>query len=288
MKTPPPFPGPAAAIWLTLLASFSALFFMALVASGGDEQIGTTAAAVGLAFGFGGVGTIAARAVPPPQAERLGLRGFRLGFLPPILLFLPTAILCSEIDNVAKVWLQPPDADAIQQRVAERLRLDDWLSAAETVILTVGIAPVIEEFFFRGVLQQGLVARLGALRGLALTALLFGVGHGSPELSAASWLVAASGTFLYGVAFGLLRLWSGSLLAPILLHMAVNGVGLLGIAFAEALPIPGYNAAGEHTPAFVLALSLASVGLAVWLGVRASRSEPPPAAPVRSGESAAG
>ena len=41
----------------------------------------SSAEALGLVVGFGGVGTLAARQVPPPQAERLGLRGMRLRFL---------------------------------------------------------------------------------------------------------------------------------------------------------------------------------------------------------------
>ncbi len=32
----------------------------------------------------------------------------------------------------------------------------------ETLIVAVGLIPVIEEWFFRGVIQQGLVASLGA------------------------------------------------------------------------------------------------------------------------------
>jgi membrane protease YdiL (CAAX protease family) len=267
-----------------VLGSFSAFFVVAMIAAAGGPELGATAVAFGIAIGYGGVGTIAARAVPPPQPERIGLRRFRLRFLLPILLAVPITLLGSELNNVASAWFPAPDAEAIQQRVEERLRTDEWLAAVQSVILVVGIAPVVEEFFFRGVVQQGLVARFGVGRGVVLTALLFGLGHGNPEISAAASFAAAVSTFLYGIVFGLLRVWSGSVLASTLLHAGVNGAGLLATTYADRLPIPGFNAAGAHTPALVLAAAAASVALSLWLAWRAGHLEPPPAAPLAARE----
>jgi hypothetical protein len=279
-----PFPTVAAAVWLTVLGSLSSLFVIAAIAAGGDQQIGVAGAAFGLAVGFGGVATLAARQVPPPQAERIGLRVFRPAFLLPILLLVPITLLASEVDNLARAVFPPPDAAQIGDHVRRTLATDDVLGALQSAILTVGIAPVIEEFFFRGVVQQGLVTQLGVGWGVVVTALLFGLGHGAPGISAAAWLAAAAGTFGYGVVLGWLRVWSGSILAPILLHAGLNAAGLAATALAEDVPIAGYNAPGPHTAPALLAAAAASALVGLVLARRAGRSEPPAAAPVRQRE----
>jgi hypothetical protein len=127
----------------------------------------------------------------------------------------------------------------------------------------VGIVPVLEEWFFRGVLQQGLVARLGAPAGVAATATLFALAHGG-AMSAQSYLALFAQSLVLGLALGFARQATGSLLASILLHTGVNLAGVLALAFAQTVPIPGYNAPGPHTPAWMLAASAASVAVGAW------------------------
>ena len=57
-----PLPSPVGATVLTLLAWFTVILGGALLESAGPAL----ALAVGLCLGYGGVGTVAARAVPPP------------------------------------------------------------------------------------------------------------------------------------------------------------------------------------------------------------------------------
>jgi uncharacterized protein len=103
-----------------------------------------------------------------------------------------------------------------------------------------------EEVAFRGVLLA-VLARLLPLRwAVAGTAALFGLWHVRPTLAAlaandlvdtavataALVLLACAFTALAGVLFAWLRLRSGSLLAPVLLHLSTNSLGTLAAAVA--------------------------------------------------------
>jgi membrane protease YdiL (CAAX protease family) len=273
----PPLPSPLGAGLLTLFGSGLTFLGWALLAPDTGHAL---ALALGLSLGFGGVGTLAARSIPAPIEERLGLRGFAPLFLLPILLFLPSLVLGSELDNYVRPLFPsvplpeeggPTDPDALR------------LATLEFAIATALLRPVIEEFFFRGVIQQGAVAHLGAAGGVAYTAALYGFASGGLELPfgpdrAASAAVQAA---FAGLLLGLLRQASGSLLAPMVAACALESLGIASVAvFAETFPIPGYNASGPHTPLAVLAPCAAAVALGVWLAAHGGR-RPEPEPPAR-------
>ncbi len=68
------------------------------------------------------------------------------------------------------------------------------------VFLLVG-APLVEEVFFRGLLQRSLEARLGPPAAVAVQAALFGLAHVSTRLGVANVVIFA-GTFMAGVVLG--------------------------------------------------------------------------------------
>jgi membrane protease YdiL (CAAX protease family) len=220
------------------------------------------------------VASLAARAVPPPHPERLGLRGFPSSFLPVLVLLLPMSVLGSELLNLAHALFPPPDAGEVAQRLVERLDTSTALHAVETAIVVVGIAPVVEEWLYRGVIQQGLVAHLGRLRGVLLTACLFSFAHFEPSLSAASSLATFLATLPVGLILGAVRLATGSLLATILLHASYNGVSLAALGLAEKIPVAGYNAPGDHTPIAILLPAVVAVTAALAVVVRGAREAP--------------
>lgn len=274
-------PGPWAAVWLTLAAAFTSQL-LALLIAGPDPSpgVGGIAIGVGLAAGYGGLGTLAARRVTAPADVRLGLRGSAPAYLLPVLLLVPVVLLVSELDNVAHVLfppppLPPPDPNAPQARAL--LSLATPLDLLESAVLVIGLVPLLHEWFFRGVLLQGLVAHLGPAGGLALTALLSAFASSAPLVSFPIWLAAVLGAFVLGVLQGSLRLASGSILPAIALHMGASACGLLGEAFAERVPIPGFNAPGPHSPPALLAAALASCFLGVAL-LRRLAARPRPGA----------
>jgi membrane protease YdiL (CAAX protease family) len=263
---PPSYPGPLQAALLTLLGSFLALLALAAVA-----PLVTPTAALGLAsvLGLGAAGALGATRVPRPHGARVGLRGLQRRHFVPLLLLLPVALLASEVDNAVLALFPAPDAPQLAQQVRERLPTDAGLALVESLLVAVGLVPLVEEWLFRGVIQQGLVARLGAPGGVCLTALFFALGHGGPGMSAGSWTALTAQVFAMGLVFGVARHKTGSLLAAVFVHVGVNLAGVLGLAYAGAVPIPGYNAPGAHTPAAALAPAVLSVALGLWLLARA-------------------
>jgi len=255
------------------------IFFMAAATSVAALWTSvTTALGIGTVVGLGSAGAVGATSVPPPHGARVGLRGIALRHVLPLLLLLPVVLLASEVDNVVKALLPAPDVAQIVADTHAELPTDTELSLFETAIVAVGLVPVVEEWFFRGVVQQGLVANLGAAGGILVTSLLFALGHGAlGGISPEAWAAYVAQTLLLGLVLGYARHATGSLVASILLHMGVNGLGVLGMALPDLVAIPGYNAPGAHTPLAVLIPGCLAVALGLWL---LSRETPEPVPPL--------
>lgn len=87
-------------------------------------------------------------------------------------------------------------------------------------------APLIEEFLFRGCLQNWLKKRLGFTPGLILTALSFALFHMSASQGAGNIPLFLS-LLVLGLFLGFLYERQGSLFAPIGLHVAFNALSAL-------------------------------------------------------------
>jgi hypothetical protein len=153
------------------------------------------------------------------------------------------------------------------------------LDILEQILLLSLLRPVVEEFFFRGVLQHGLASHLGRAAGVVLSAALYGVVHAGlyagDERAAVS--LACQG-ILEGSLLGALRFASGSILPGILLRAATSALGIATLVAAEALPIPGFNTGDPHTPAVWLVPAAISVALALRIilpATRAASADPP-------------
>ncbi len=120
------------------------------------------------------------------------------------------------------------------------------LAAAALVRIPLGTV-VWEEVAFRGVLLAALVRLTSWRAGTVIAAAVFGVWHVRPTLSAlaandlvdghlaraGAVLLACLATAAAGLLLAELRRRSGSLLAPVLLHLATNSLGLLAAAAAH-------------------------------------------------------
>ncbi len=124
---------------------------------------------------------------------------------------------------------------------------DDWAGVAVRVLLVVPfVTAVPEELAFRGVTWGLLRARAGERVATVVSSAVFGLWHVLPALGGGPANATVTGavgegtagvairvaatvlvTFLAGLVFCRLRVASGSLLAPIVLHWAVNSVGVL-------------------------------------------------------------
>jgi len=261
---PKPTPGPLGALLLTGFAWSVLVLVAALVAPAAG---GTPALALGLLLGFGGAGTLAARTLPPPAELRIGLVGFAPRLLPALALLVPIVLLASELDNQVAAQLFPgAKAAATPDPALGPLDMLQW------ALLTVLLQPVLEEFFFRGVVQQGVVAALGPGRGVLLAAALFALVRTSlfaPDAYHATSLGLQA--LCTGLLLGFVRLASGSILPGVLLLTAIEGLGVLSYELRETLPITGFNAGGPHTPVVFLLPAALCVATGLFLLARHAR-----------------
>jgi uncharacterized protein len=147
----------------------------------------------------------------------------------------------------ALAWLVAPVREALPDGEGGLGRAVLW-----TVLVVIPLGTVLpEELAFRGLLPALLGRGRGVLRGTLLSSALFGLWHvvaslgGGPANAAMADVVGgdAAGTAVRvavtvvstsvaGVVLCWLRLRSGSLLAPILAHWTVNGLGVIVVMLA--------------------------------------------------------
>jgi uncharacterized protein len=119
--------------------------------------------------------------------------------------------------------------------------------AVRTALVTIPLSTVLfEEMAFRGVLWGEIERHAGGITATAASAVLFGVWHVLPGLDVSRTSTAITGaggrssrrtlmtvlgvvvgTALAGVVLAELRRWTGSLVAPVLVHWAANGCAVV-------------------------------------------------------------
>ena len=126
----------------------------------------------------------------------------------------------------------------------------DGGAIAFRVLFRIPLGTVLwEEVAFRGVLLAALTRLVSTRAATVTSAAVFAIWHvrptlsavaandlpGGPVLQATAVLLGCLSTGVAGLLFAWLRLRSGSLLAPALLHLATNTLGTLAAAVAHRL-----------------------------------------------------
>jgi membrane protease YdiL (CAAX protease family) len=96
--------------------------------------------------------------------------------------------------------------------------LGDW-SVLQLLVISL-IAGVSEEAFFRGAIQGSLADRVGMSLALVLASVLFGAAH------LITWTYAIIAAVI-GLYLGLLWIWTGNLLTPMVTHAVYDFAGLV-------------------------------------------------------------
>ena len=124
----------------------------------------------------------------------------------------------------------------------------DGSAIASQVLVRIPLGTVLwEEVAFRGVLLAALTRLASVRTATAVSAAVFGIWHirptlgalaandlaDGPVLRAGAVVLACLATAAAGALFTWLRLRSGSLLAPALLHLATNSLGVLAAVVAH-------------------------------------------------------
>lgn len=102
------------------------------------------------------------------------------------------------------------------------------------LLLTIIVAPIIEETLFRGIILKGLLGKYSAVTSILVSSLLFGVFHGNIYQFTSALIV---GSFL-----GWLFVKTKSLLLCMIAHGAFNAVVFLSDYFLSQLPNYSINA----------------------------------------------
>jgi uncharacterized protein len=100
------------------------------------------------------------------------------------------------------------------------------LSMALLAVTAIGVAPLFEEMIFRGFLQPLLSRTLGVALGVLVTALLFGGLHSSEYKGAWQYVAAIT---LVGIALGVLRARTNSIIPGTVMHGCFNAVSVVGL-----------------------------------------------------------
>lgn len=166
---------------------------------------------VGLWVGFVGVPVLVART----KGSGSVVRDFRVHFQPRDVPLGLAAGLLSQIVLLRILYL--PFGDRAEELGRDNETLVDSTHGLALVVLVVLLAvgaPLVEELFFRGLLQRALVRRLGPGFGVAISALVFGLTHFDP--------LGLLGLAAFGVVLGALVEWTGRLGPAVVAHVFFN------------------------------------------------------------------
>ena len=105
----------------------------------------------------------------------------------------------------------------------ENISASSW----SMILMTVVLAPILEEILFRGIILKGMLnMKINPTKAIAISALIFGLIHGYP------W--QAAGAFFLGLILGWVYQKTESLIIPILLHAFNNGIASLMMMYGDA------------------------------------------------------
>jgi membrane protease YdiL (CAAX protease family) len=201
---------------------------------------------VGLTHYPGGLSGLSNAASPPWWANALGLVGLWAGFAAAIYFASTTGNLRA----LPSQWrVQPTDVGYVALGVACQFVIDlvylpfhiKHLNRPVThlfgsvvgasfvllIVMTLVVAPIMEEWLFRGVLFRALsegrrsASRASLVGAVLLSAALFALAHGEP--------LQFAGLFLFGIVLATL-VWRTKRLVPsIVTHMSFNGVAIAAL-----------------------------------------------------------
>jgi membrane protease YdiL (CAAX protease family) len=147
-----------------------------------------------------------------PAGEAFPLRRVGFGAWLVAALTMAGGVVMAELLATAMLYLWPPP-DLVLDLFRQLLGTEAPMLLS--IVFLVVVAPVTEEFFFRGVLQKGLARRYGRGASVLWSGVLFGLVHGLP------WQVVPA------TALGLLFAWwtdrTGSLWPALVAHAINNG-----------------------------------------------------------------
>jgi hypothetical protein len=213
--------GPAA-FGIGLVGTLVAATIVAVIDRGELGPTGLLVATVLQGIAFMGAALLFAARTERPRAAHFGLRRARFW---PTLGWAALGYLAYWIAAAVYSLFVGGEAD---QQVLDELHVDDsTLRLVAASALVIVVAPIAEEFFFRGFFYRALRTRLTVWVAALLDGVLFGLIHaGGTDLKALPVLA------VLGFIFCLVYERTGTLFAPIGLH-ALNNTLVMGVVTEE-------------------------------------------------------
>ncbi|HEV7888179.1 MAG TPA: type II CAAX endopeptidase family protein [Acidimicrobiales bacterium] len=188
----------------------------------GVAVVGLVALWVGL---FGAVLFTARRLARSSLREEFGLA------LRPV--DVPVGIVVGLLSQIVLVWLvylpwRAADPDLNRKLEEPAKELTNLAHGPGFVLLAVLITvgtPIVEELFFRGLLQRSLLKRMRPPAAIGLSALAFGLAH--------QQVLQLPGLIAFGVVLGVLAHRTGRLGPGIVAHAAFNLVTVVALAMSR-------------------------------------------------------
>ncbi len=178
--------------------------------------------------------------------------------LPPLLLMLPLgialAIAGDALDRLIQIII--PSSD-ITTQLASLLKATTSLELAMLILGSVIVAPVVEEWLFRGALQQAFEHTIGVTKGVIYASLLWAIIHGIMN-----WAIQI---FILGVIIGYVAWRLNSTLPTIILHAINNFIAVLFYNWNLPLHLPGYEWHQQVNPVYSLLAIAVIFGSIRWL-----------------------
>lgn len=136
-----------------------------------------------------------------------------------LVMAFPLGLLMSEVDNLTRRVVPMPEFWQFM-----REETFSWHGPTDFLLLAlwaVLMGPICEEILFRGYTLSGFQTRYGSIKGVAFSAVVFGLFHADP------WIFLP--TVMMGLLFGFLVLKTGSIYPAMLVHGANNLLFTIGI-----------------------------------------------------------
>jgi len=118
-----------------------------------------------------------------------------------------------------------------QQEIAQVASSLSGLEIAYFALLVAVLTPIFEEVVFRGMLLGRLVKSMSRRSAALVSALAFAATH----LLDPNALLVVPGLFLVGLALAYVAYYSRNLSLPIFVHMGVNGLAVLLLAYSDQI-----------------------------------------------------
>ena len=266
-RIPPVFPNTGQAVLLVLGALFLQVGAGVIIALG--AMIFTSDAKAGTALllnpwtmtvintvAIGAIISLGLRATRESATRFLAIAPFGATLLPAMLLAaVGLAVVLAELDNVLVEILQTLGwSGGISPDV-----LDLQAYPVSAFFLLVVVAPLTEEYMFRGLILRGLLTRHRPFVAIGLTALLFGLMHANIRQLFVGGII--------GAVFGWWYLRTRSVGPCLIGHAVFNAIAWFAVLNPYEIAFIAQNAPGElinHLPGWFTTSGLLAAAAGLW------------------------